>query len=54
MAFYKKMRDSIKPILDSEKPREAYQPPTLTVLNVVDIATGSANVPENSNGLLES
>ena len=48
------VHDSNKPILESEKPRLVYQPPTLTRLEEYDIESGSTNVPENNNGLLES
>ncbi|MDA9272284.1 hypothetical protein N9Q05_02770 [bacterium] len=48
------VHDSNKPILESEKPRLMYEPPTLTLLDDYDIASESANVPENTNGLLES
>lgn len=37
-----------------DKTKKVYKPPTLTVLDTFDIETGSMNVPENSNGLLES
>jgi hypothetical protein len=49
-----KAHNSNKPVLESEKPRLAYQPPTLTRLEECDIESGSDNVPENNNGLLES
>ena len=48
------VHESNKPILESEKPRKAYEPPTLTLLDDYDIASGNSNVPENNNGLLES
>ena len=38
----------------SDKTRNIYESPTLTILDTLDIETGSMNVPENSNGLLES
>lgn len=48
------VHDSNKPVLESEKLRLVYQPPTLTRLEDCDIATGDSNVPKNNNGLLES
>lgn len=48
------VHESNKLLLESEKPRKAYEPPTLTLLDDYDIASGSSNVPENNNGLLES
>lgn len=48
------VHDSNKPVFESEKPRLVYQPPTLTRLEEYDIESGSVNVPENNNGLLES
>ena len=48
------VHDSNKPILESEKPRKAYEPPRLMRLEECDIATGDSTVPENNNGLLES
>lgn len=46
--------DNNKPILESEKPRKAYEPLKLMRLEDFDIATRDSNVPENNNGLLES
>jgi hypothetical protein len=46
--------DSNKPVLESEKPCKAYEPPKLMPLESVDIASGSTNVPENNSGLLEA
>ena len=37
-----------------DKIRKAYEKPTLTRLDALDIGTGATNVPENNNGLLES
>lgn len=34
--------------------KKSYQKPMVTVLDFMDIATGSANVPENTNGVLGS
>ncbi len=48
------VHDSKKPILESEKPRQAYEPPKLMRLEGCDIASGASNVPENNNGLLAS
>ena len=48
------VHESNKPVLESENPCLSYQSPTVTCLDDYDIATGSANVPENNNGLLES
>jgi hypothetical protein len=48
------VHDGNKSVLESEKPRLVYQPPTLTLLDDYDIASGNSNVPENNNGLLES
>lgn len=48
------VHDGNKSVLESEKPRLVYQPPTLTLLEDCDIASGNINVPENNNGLLES
>jgi hypothetical protein len=48
------VHESNKPILESDKPRMAYQPPTLTRLEDCDIASGSVYVPEGNNGLLAS
>lgn len=48
------VHDSNKPVLESDKPRRVYQPPTLTRLEDLDIGTGNSNVPENNSGLLES
>jgi len=38
----------------SEQPHKAYQPPTLMPLKDAEPESGSANVPETNNGLLES
>ena len=46
--------DSNKPVLESDKPRRVYEPPTLKPLENCNIATGDSNVPENNNGLLDS
>lgn len=43
-----------KPILESEKPRLPYQPPTLTRLDDSEINAKGTNVPEANSGLLES
>jgi hypothetical protein len=48
------INDSNKPVLESEKPRLVYQPPTVTRLEDFDIATGNTYVPESNNGLLAS
>lgn len=37
-----------------DKILKAYEKPTFTCLDVLDIGTGATNVPENSNGLLQS
>ena len=46
------LNDSDKPVLESEKPRLVYQPPTLTPLDDCDITGGHTNVPENTSGIL--
>ena len=46
------VHDSNNPVLESDKPRRVYQPPTLTRLEDCDIATGDTTVPETNDGLL--
>lgn len=38
----------------AEKPRKAYTPPTVTLLEDSEIEGGDTNVPEANDGVLES
>jgi len=52
--LFNTIKNDVHAGLSSEKPRKAYEPPTLMPLESVDVASGSSNVPEANNGLLES
>ena len=41
-----------QPVLESEKPRLPYQPPSLTILEYCDIRGGFDLIPEASNGIV--
>lgn len=43
-----------KSVLESEKPRLVYQPPTLTLLEECDVAGGVGPGAENNNGSIGS
>ncbi len=50
------IQDDLKDQIDipSQKLRRIYKPPQLIQLDTIETQTGSANVPEGSNGLLAS
>ena len=48
------VHESNQPLLESEKPRLPYQPPTLVRLDDSEINAKGTYVPEANSGLLES